>query len=305
MELGDLFEECKALEKKAKELEKEDPTEAVKMYEQAADCYNKNNRPKDGNSCLEKVAKLLRDSVKLNEDPVAALKVYKKASEIYNQIDKQSESEKVMKEAYNKFIESAKNLRAEAKKIEDPDSAEEKLEKASGYASKGKDEELSKACWIDSGHQFRKKAAGIEDPREALEAYKHAVQNYEKGENRELEYKTLIEAAEKFNKKAVAIEKTKKDMVLAIDNYVQTGTLYRAAENEEKADTLDTKVEELCELIGLPLAYITEYLESINITAISLEKIEAVEKINETPTQQKKKQTKPIAAKTPKKRRRG
>ncbi|MFX0163578.1 MAG: hypothetical protein ACFE68_09680, partial [Candidatus Hodarchaeota archaeon] len=68
---------------------------------------------------------------------------------------------------------------------------------------------------------------------------------------------------------------------------------------------LDTKVEELCELIGLPLEYITEYLESINITAISLLKIEAVEKTDETPTQQQNKQTKHIAVKTPKKKKGG
>jgi len=144
------------------------------------------------------------------------------------------------------------------------------LAKASEYASEGKDEELSKACWIDSADQFRKKAAGIEDPREALDVYKHAVQNYEKGENEELVNKTLIEAAEKFYRKAIDIEKSKKDLVLAIDNYVQAGSLYEVTENGKKADTLNTKIEGLCELIGLPLEYITEYLESKNIKAISI-----------------------------------
>ena len=52
-----MVEECKALEKQAKELEKENVDEAVKVYKQAAQCYNKNDKPKNGNSCLEKAEK--------------------------------------------------------------------------------------------------------------------------------------------------------------------------------------------------------------------------------------------------------
>jgi len=152
-----LVEECKALEKKAKELEQENVDEAVIVYKQAAECYNKNDKQKNSYGCLGKAAKLLRDKAHINEDPVAALEIFESASEIYNKIDKQTDAEKVTKEAHKKFIDFAKNLRIEAKKSEDPDSAEKLLEKASDYASRGKDDELSKVCWIDSGINLEKK----------------------------------------------------------------------------------------------------------------------------------------------------
>ena len=52
-----MVEECKTLEKGAKEVEKEDLAEAVKGYKAAADCYNRNDKPKNATSCLGKSAK--------------------------------------------------------------------------------------------------------------------------------------------------------------------------------------------------------------------------------------------------------
>ena len=175
-----------------------------------------------------------------------------------------------MNEAYKKFIDSAKNLRAEAKKSEDADSAEQQFAKASFYASQGEDGELSKACWIDSGDQFRKKAEEIEDPRLALEIFKHSIQNYEKGGSEELKIKALTEAADKFNKNASDVEKSKNNLVMAIDGYIQASILYKAANLAEKTETLMSKINELCDLIGMPLEEITKYLESQGITAISI-----------------------------------
>ena len=57
-----LVEDCKVLEKKAKELEQENIEEAVNTYKKAAECYNKNDKPKNSTSCLAKAAKLLRDN---------------------------------------------------------------------------------------------------------------------------------------------------------------------------------------------------------------------------------------------------
>ena len=160
-----MVEECKNLEKKAKGLENEKIDEAIKFYKQAAECYNKNDKKKNGDSCFLKAAKLIRENAKVTVDPVKALEIFKSASDIYSQISKQGESEKTMAEAYKRFIDSAKSLRAGAKKAEEPDLAETKLAKASDHASRGNDEELSKACWVDSGELFRKKSADTDKPR--------------------------------------------------------------------------------------------------------------------------------------------
>ncbi|MFX0117080.1 MAG: hypothetical protein ACFFB3_21210, partial [Candidatus Hodarchaeota archaeon] len=178
-----MSEECKSLEKEAKGLGKENPTEAVAKYKQAAQCYIRHAKPKDGNNCLEKAAKILRENAKTKKDPEKALEVYRQSRDLYNQAKKMAEAQKVITEGHQKFVESAKALQAEAKKMEDEASAEQLLAKASEYAKKGQDRELARACWIDSAEQFRKKAAGIAEPRQALETYKHAIQNFKKGEN--------------------------------------------------------------------------------------------------------------------------
>ncbi len=85
-----MVDECKDLEKKAKELEQENVDESVKVYKQAAECYNKIDKPKNGNGCLGKAAKLLRNNAHINEDPIAALEIFKATSEIYDKIDKQN-----------------------------------------------------------------------------------------------------------------------------------------------------------------------------------------------------------------------
>lgn len=265
-----MAEECKSYEKKASDLEKEDPTSAISAYKQAAICYNKYGKTKNCNSCLEKAAKILRDNAKSIDEPNSALDVYKQSANLYIQIGKKIESEKVMSEAYKKFIDSSKNLTAEARKIEDPEVAEQKLSIAADYAKKGYDEELSNSCWIDSAEKFRKKAASIENPRAAFEVYKHAIQNYKKGSDEDSVNKILIEAGEVFYKKGTEIEKSKKDLVLAIDNYVQAKIIFRVAKNEEKMEVLSSKVTELCEFIGMDLEYITMFLEANDLKEITI-----------------------------------
>lgn len=265
-----MAEECKELEKKAKGLEVDNLNESIKFYKQAAECYVTHDKPKNRVGCLGKVAKLIREDAKSNDDPVKALEIFKSAVEVYNQIDKQSESEKVMNEAYKKLIDSAKNIRAEAKKAEDPDFAETQFAKASNYASRGNDDALSNTCWIDSGEQFKKKAGVTDDPRLALEVFKHAIQNFRKGGSQDLMKKSLVEAADKFNKRANEVEKSKKNLVLAIDGYVQASSIYKAANLGEKADTLTNTINDLCDSIGMPLEEITTYLKTQNLTAISL-----------------------------------
>jgi len=54
--LKKMVEDCKELEKQAKELEKENPNAAIEKFKQAAECYKKNDKEKNGNSCLEKIS---------------------------------------------------------------------------------------------------------------------------------------------------------------------------------------------------------------------------------------------------------
>lgn len=265
-----LSEECKALEKRAKTREKGDLVAAIDLYKQAADCYKNNNKAKNSMSCLDKVGRLLREKARLKEDPSEALEIFQFSAETFEEIGNKSEAEKVLNEAYKNFIDVAKNLRANALKMTDINAAEEKFTIASENAKKGKEEQLSNSCWIDSAEQFRKAAIGTESPRDALELFKHAVQNFVKGGYRDGIFKSLSEAADKFNKKGIAIEKTKKDLILAIDKFVQAQRLYQSAKNEEKASSLDVKVKGLCEFIGLPLEHIMSYLESIGIMKISV-----------------------------------
>lgn len=263
-----MAEECKTYEKKAKNLEKEDLTLAISTYKQAAVCYNKYGKKKDCNNCLEKAAKILKGYAKLIDDPDSALEPYKESASLYSQSGKKVEAEKVMSEAYKKFIDSSQNLIAKARKIEDPEVAEQKLTKASVYAKKGYNHELSNLCWIESAEKFRKKAVSIENPRIALEVYKHAIQNYKRSSDEGSVNKILIEAGEKFYKKGTEIEKSNKNLVLAIDNYVQANKIFRVAKNKEKMKVLSSKVTELCEFIGMELEYITMFLEANDLKEI-------------------------------------
>ncbi len=220
------LKDCKTLEKEAKMLEKDELTKAVEKYQEAAACYTKNEKTKNGNNCLEIIGKLYRDNAKSIENPDEALVIYKKSSDFYNKAGKSAEAEKVLKEADLKFIETAKSLRLEAK--------------------------------------------NIENPRKALEISKRAITNFRKASNEELEEKTWLDAAEKFNKVGEETEKSKKNMALAIDKYLQAKKLYGESKNIDKSKILDEKVKNLCEFIGLPLDLIVTHLKTKNINAIDL-----------------------------------
>jgi len=103
-----------------------------------------------------------------------------------------------------------------------------------------------------------------------LEVFKHSIQNYGRGGSEELKNKSLIEAAEKFNKNANEIEKSKKNLIIAIDGYVQAAVIYRATDLGEKTEALINKTNELCEFIGMPLEEITTYLASQGIKSITI-----------------------------------
>ena len=164
-----------------------------------------------------------------------------------------------------------KSIRSEVKNSDDLEYAEQQLKTASEYALKGMDEKLSHDCWIDSGNQYHKHADNIQDPREALEVYKHAIQNYRKGQTQDLETAAWVNAAEKFNNKATEIYKTKKELIFALDNYIQAGSVYHKAASEERAQSAETMVQEICNTMGLPKEYLTKYLESQNLNSISFE----------------------------------
>jgi hypothetical protein len=78
------------------------------------------------------------------------------------------------------------------------------------------------------------------------------------------------EAAKNFAKRGQQVEKSKKDLILAIDNYIQAANLHKLAKNDKQAKTLNEKVEELCGVIGFPRDHITHYLEK----ELGLEKVD-------------------------------
>lgn len=257
-----MLDRCKTLEGNAATLELEKPISAFELYKRAATCFEKYNKIKNGIKCLEKAVNVLRNLENDDEDIFKTLEKYNSVSEIYIQFGKDSESEKLMKNVYKQFISLTKNIREEVKNIDDPYSAESRLTLASAYAKAAKDNNLRNACWVDLGDKFRKKAANIPNPRQACEVYSQAAKIYLKGENEKLKNETLIEAAKNFANRGQQVEKSKKDLILAIDNYRQAAILNTAATNEKETNAMNKKAEELCKLIGLPLDHIFDYLEN-------------------------------------------
>jgi tetratricopeptide (TPR) repeat protein len=266
--VSSLVEECKKLEKIAKELEKNNPMQAIDKYQEAAACYRNNDKLKQ--QCFAKAAQLYKEIAKKKEDPDDAYEEYTKAFELFTKAQKPSEAEKSMNEAYQTFIITGKASRAEANKVKDPEVAEQIFARASEYAKKGNDLALSQACWIDSANQFRTYAANVENPRDALEVYKHAIQNYRMGDNEDLEHNTWKDAADKFNNKAISIDKTKKNLVYAIDNYMQAAILYGFGAVRNKKDDLNKRVEEMCEAMGIPIDWIIKFLETQGFRQVTI-----------------------------------
>ncbi|MCE7734216.1 MAG: hypothetical protein GPJ54_05000, partial [Candidatus Heimdallarchaeota archaeon] len=264
-----MSEECKALEKKAKGIEKENPTEAIDLYKQASECFGHDDNLKNKNSNLEKAAKLIRGLGKSTEDPTEALDHYEDSSSIYTEIGKEGDAEKVMEEAYQKFIVAAKSISSEARKMDIADAAEQQFKLAAGYAALAGDGKLSNKCWIESADQFYNDAKEVENPREAFEVFKHAILNYKKGKADEKFDLLLTNAADKFTKRGSEILKTKKTLALAIDNFLQAENIYRFINSDQKSQESDLKIQEICERIGMAKDSIIQYLESQGITSVS------------------------------------
>ena len=252
---------CKTYEENALALEGENPSSSFELYKKAAKCYGKINDAKNGSKCLEKAIKILRNTENSTEDIFQALEKYTSVSEIYNQIGKQSESEKLMKSIYKNFITLVNSIRSEVKGLEDPYSSEKRLTLAAAYSKAANDQNLRKACWIDLGDKFRQKAAKIANPRQALELYVQAAKKYTKGENTKLVNEMYKEAANNFTRRGNQIEKSKKDLIMVIENYRQAIILQTMADNQKEVAILNKKLEELCEIIGLPQEHIYNYLE--------------------------------------------
>ena len=252
---------CKTYEENAAALEVENPSSAFELYKRAAKCYGKVNEVKSGSRCLEKAVKILRDTENIDGDIFQALEKYTSVSEIYNQIGKQSDSEKLMKNLYKKFTDLVKSIRSEVKGMEDPYSSEKSLTLAAAYAKAANDHSLRKACWVDLGDKFRERANKISNPRQALDFYVQAAKKYVKGENKKLENAMYKEAAKNFTRRGNQIEKTKKDLIMAIENYRQAAVLSNLADNQKEEAVMSKKVEELCEIIGFPQDHVINYLE--------------------------------------------
>lgn len=264
-----MIDECKELEKTAKGLEKENPMDAIALYKKTASCLDKNGNLKGYRVNLEKAAKLYRQLAKMNEDPERAFKLFNQASDIFTDIGMTSLSKKVIQEANQKFIDTAWKIRTESKKIKDLNLTELNLAKASNYASQANEEALSIACWVDSGDYFRRKANRTKNPRDAFKLYKRALLNYEVVDTENRKQETLKNAADKFYDEGNTYYRRKKDLVSAIDNFVQANTLYSYINENKKAETAETRIKDLCATIGLPKEFITEYLEKKNFKSIT------------------------------------
>ena len=254
-------ERCKTHQENAEALETDNPNSAFESYKNAARCFIKSNDAKQASKCLEKAVKILKNTEGSENDAFQLLEKYKGVSEIYKLLGKQSESEKLMKSFYKKLVDDVKTIRTEVKGAEDPYASEKKLKLAAAYAKAANDDALRNACWVDVGDKFRKKAAKITNPRQALELYLQAARRYSKGENEKLLNEMYLEAALNFVKRGNQVEKSKKDFILAIDNYQQAAILYEWVDNRKEEEKLTKKIEELCEIIGIPKEHIFDYLE--------------------------------------------
>ena len=193
-----VIDECKEFDKLAKAHAKENPSEAVDIYFEAAKCFEQNDKIKDKNSSLEKAAKLIWDIAKSTENPEEAESHYKRASEIFNQIEKNSNAEKVLQDLSKAFVSAAKDIRSEASKIDDLEQALTKLEKASTYAILGDDLQLSNDCWGDSADLLRKFALDIENPEEAEIQFKRSAEIFEQLGDHSESSKVMQDAFQKY-----------------------------------------------------------------------------------------------------------
>lgn len=204
------------------------------------------------------------------DDPEESIKLYKQAYDCYTGIERE-------KNANACLDKIAKLLREKAKLTEDPDDALEISEKVVElYNQIGKETESSKTMaeahkkFIEHANELRAEAKSIEIPRNALEQFKLAIINYKKGQDTDSADKTYLDAADTFNKKGIEIERSKKDLILAIDKYLQASTLYKAGKTEERSNELDVKITGLCEGMGIPLEVITDILKAKSITPIKI-----------------------------------
>ncbi|PWI49475.1 hypothetical protein CEE45_01405 [Candidatus Heimdallarchaeota archaeon B3_Heim] len=252
---------CKTQEENAAALEVENPISAFELYKRAAKCFGNINDEKSSGKCLEKAVKIIQKIDTSTEDIFQTLEKYTSVSEIYHQIGKPSESEKLMKIVHKKFIDLVKSIRSEVKGLDDPYSSEKRLTLAAAYAKAAADHSLRNACWVDLGDKFREKATKISNPRQALDLYLQAVKKYNKGDNRKLVNEMYKEAANNFTKRGNQIEKSKKDLIMAIENYRQARILNSMADNKKAAAAMSKKLEDLCEIIGFPQNYVFDYLE--------------------------------------------
>lgn len=256
-----MYDTCKTHQENAEALENDNPNTALELYKKAARCFIKSNDTKQASKCLEKAVKILKSIEVGDNDALQFLEKYKDVSEIYKLMGKQSESEKLMKSLYKSLVDNVKTIRVEVKGIEDPYASEKKLKLAAAYAKAANDDLLRNACWVDMGDKFREKAAKITNPRQAVELFVQAAHRYSKGENEKLQNDMYLEAAINFVKRGNQVEKSKKDLILAIDNYQQAAFLYEWVNNSKERELMSKKIEELCEIIGIPKEHIFDYLE--------------------------------------------
>jgi tetratricopeptide (TPR) repeat protein len=253
---------CKTQEENATALEEENPNSAFELYKRAAKCYGKVDDGKSGAKCLEKAVKILHKTANSSDNIFQTLEKYTSVSEIYHQIGKSSESDKLMKNIYKKFFDLVKSIRSEVKDMKDPYSSEKRLTLAAAYAKAANNDSLRKACWVDLGDKFKEKASKISNPRQALDLYIQAAKKYNKGDNKKLVNEMYKEAAINFTQRGNQIEKSKKDLILAVENYRQAAILNHIAENLKAEKIMIKKLEELCEIIGLPQEHVFAYLEN-------------------------------------------
>ncbi|MCE7734343.1 MAG: hypothetical protein GPJ54_05650 [Candidatus Heimdallarchaeota archaeon] len=270
-----MTEKCQDLSKLAKGSEKENRIDAIELYKQAAECFEKDGNSKEKNTNLKNAAKLLTEIAKLSDNPITAFENYEKSSSLQKDLGNEKEAAKIMEIGYQNYLDVAEKIWTETRKISDIELVEQRLSLASRYALLGKDEKLSNRFWVDLGDLIREKGKNTKNPHEAYEIFKRAILNYRKGDAKTKEYVTLTYASDKYSQKAAELHTKMKNLATAIDYYLHAEVIYQNISVEDKAKRCRNITLAICEIIGMPLIAMTDYIKNKEQALTPLQKSES------------------------------
>lgn len=165
--------------------------------------------------------------------------------------------------------DECKELGKQARELEKetPDEAIELYRQAANCFAKNDNLKDHKVNLEKVAKLLREIAKSKEDPREAFVQFEEIFSIYVQIDKQTEGVKTMQEAATKFINKAAEIYKAQKNLVLALDNYLQAVAIYRSIDLEEKALQIENRVDEICNMIGIPQDPIVDYLKNQGISS--------------------------------------